>query len=298
MRFARTHRGQRAALNSVAGIAGGLGIALALSACSHSPAAPSGPQLDIVFLSSNPGPGSTIPVQESNGGLTRALTLSFSIPVQTSDLSLDVVLSDAEGRICARGSGLVLPSPGSPAAHVDVNTLLVGDASCPYPSQAATVETTTLRASLGGFTKTFPLRYVFAGPPLARTPTRPEITEVAFGAARSGYPDVPGPNQDVIFRCLARDPDGDALTITLSLQNLSGSFCWSDRHCWSVTKAFGPRILDQTVRHTVGAKTPEEPILGRLTCTVEDARGNRTSRSVCLAVAGYPYGYFGSPPCP
>jgi hypothetical protein len=300
-------RGRRAVSHLVWRIAGGVGIALGFSGCGHTPATPSGTGdptgSGIVFLGSDPAPGSTIPVDEVDGNRTHAIVLSFSIQAQpVSDVdspNLYVELYDVEGHGCAVASVNVPPLLPSRPTPVDVPFLWVGlGTACPYPSRAPTVETTTLKATLRRFgtgeallTKTFPVRYVFSGPALSGRPTSPEITKAAWtGAVSTGYPEIPHPRQDVEFWCQVRDRDGDALTMTLSLENGAGT-CPTASHCWSVTKAFEGRVVDRQVEHRVMMKAPNPAMMGTFTCKVEDARGARATSSTCFTMAS-------RPPCP
>jgi hypothetical protein len=284
-----------------------LGIALGLSGCGHTPAEPSGtgdPTGDgIVFLGSDPAPGTTIPVDEADGTRTQAVVLSFSIqaqPVADADPpNLYVELYDVEGHGCAVASVSVPALLPSRPTRVDVPFLWVGlGTACPYPSRAPTVETITLKATLRRFgtgeallTKTFPVRYVFTGPALSGSPTSPEITNAGWtGAVSTGHPEIPYPGQRVQFWCQVRDPDGDALTVTLSLENGAG-MCPTESHCWSVTKTFESRVVDRPVEHRLMMTAPNPAMTGTFTCRVEDARGARAARSTCFTMAG-------RPPCP
>jgi hypothetical protein len=116
--------------------------------------------------------------------------------------------------------------------------------------------------------------------------TAPEIVSTWWTASlHTGFPDVPPPGRETSFGCTAHDADGGALTITLQLETAG---CLSASHCWSQTQSFGSRLGNTSVTHAVQRAAPAATARGMLTCTVSQAGGATTGRSVCFRTSGAP----------
>jgi hypothetical protein len=223
----------------------------------------------------------------------RDLTLSFDV---TSSEALEYpslevrLLADVPCGYGYSPAGAALQDASRPVRFTAGN-FVVGDRegeTCPYPYRVASLTTGTARVSLRSGSDVvaeadFALSYVFAGPPVAATPTTPVVTELCWdapGPTGGWCGDGPLPDDRTSYRCQVDDEDGDGLTVTLTFRSTDG--CRTDRYCWTESVTFAPRPVPLPV---VIEATHAYPDTGgaTLSCSAIDSRG-RSSRveSVCF----------------
>ena len=126
--------------------------------------------------------------------------------------------------------------------------------------------------------------------------TIPFIVEFGWRTPLPTGGDPPLPQDPVSFFCTVVDPDGDPVTVTLQLQDVTGG-CPTPRHCWSVVEAFGPGVAARSncqacpVGATVSNRydAPQPPMTGILTCRATDSRGRAAEpRTTCFRMTGAP----------
>jgi hypothetical protein len=272
---------------------------LALIACG-SDTGPVGPGDDstaarIRFLGSTPAPGSSIvPDICAQGLCARGLTMTFEVSLDRALESPFLRVELLAGERC--GSGYAFPGtalPPSQPVRLTASDFVLGgdeDQGCAYPDAVGSVSTSTVRASLirSGTVVVrtdFPLQYTFAGPALSESATTPLVTELCWeipGPSGGWCGDRPLPDDSTAYRCRVEDDDGDEVRVTLSFRSVDG--CLTDKHCWTVSQSFGPRVVPLPV--LLGATRVYPSTRGaRVSCQAVDSRG-RTSRSesVCFGV--------------
>jgi hypothetical protein len=262
------------------------------------PARPSAPTIGrIEFLGGTPAPGATVDVPycpHVSDDCFPALDLRFRVvhEVEAPGRSFEVVLTDGAGNTCAAGAAYQSRRPALPvgaAEEVRPTEIYVGGPGCPYPTSAAAVTITAVRARMvaaDGHTTladaTFAARYTFRGPALSQAATRPEIVDFCYDAG-VGIPrctDQPILGDAADYWCEADDADGDAAMVTLDFRAREG--CTSSRECWSESQSFPARPVRRNVRLSTGRHEFPATAAATLTCTVRDARGLQTVRSTCL----------------
>jgi hypothetical protein len=193
------------------------------------------------------------------------------------------------------GLGYSFPGAGSqprPYRFTASDFVLGGeeDGGCAYPDAVASVTTSTVRASVTSDGQVvartdFPLQYTFLGPPVSEDPTTPLVTELCWeipGPSGGWCGDMPLEDDRTDYRCEVEDDDGDEITVTLSFRSADG--CLTDKHCWTVSQTFGPRVVPLPV--ALGATRVYPSTRGaRLSCQAVDSHGRRSrSESVCFGV--------------
>lgn len=267
---------------------------LLLCACGG-PTSPTAPRSEIQLLPSDPAPGSTVVVAGCAGECTEALTLRFSVVVAAgvpAGASLLVEVLDSGRRTCGfditRSQVL---APGQPTVFESRFLILSDPASttagpaCPLP-----FETTAVRATLIGdeagrpqlLQKQFSARYVFVPRPTSAQPTRPEITFFDWDAyGPTGYHACPLQDESVSVDCRVEDRDGDALTVTLTLDNLGpGSISGPAE----VSESFAPSPYPREIATRFYLKSPVQTDV-RATCRAVDSRGWEARASLLIACA-------------
>jgi hypothetical protein len=268
-----------------------------LAACGRNATAPSVPLTadTIQFVGSNPAPGGTIAISGSDfrGFHLSGFKLDLSVLVRQGgdSLNMNVALLNAQGQQCFSGSTFLRSVVAGQATPVTIDVFGFGPTSlsnaCPSPVQRPQFDTTTLDVTLESseakaiLHELLPVRYTFNAT-LSQVVTTPEIVGLRYASPYSGYPDE--------FQCDVRDADGDALTITVAVQDEQGR-CRPEQHqCWSKTVSFPPRPIDEVAAFAYAFK-PDPPTRGTMVCTAVDAHGHVTTRSACFTMDG-------QPPCP
>src|SRR5262245_10908305 len=127
-----------------------------------------------------------------------------------------------------------------------------------------------------------PGSFTFVAFPLASPPTAPRVTDLCwhvFGFPSGGWCGDTGlPGEKAEYHCVVDDPDGDALTITLSYAANAG--CSTTNDCWVFTRAVPPRFTPLPVE-VGGVQNVSIGPGFTLTCRVVDAHGLEAVRSVC-----------------
>jgi hypothetical protein len=215
--------------------------------------------------------------------------VSVDRPLESPLLQVELIA----GERCGLGysfAGAGVP-PASGAVRFTASDFVLGgedNERCAYPDAVASVTTSAIRASLMNGAELvaradFPLQYAFLGPPLSEAPTTPLVTELCWeipGPSGGWCGDMPLPDDRTDYRCEVQDDDGDEVSVTLSFRSVDG--CLTDKHCWTVSETFGPRVVPLPV--VLGAARVYPSTRGaRVSCQAIDSRG-RSSRpqSVCF----------------
>src|SRR5262249_40187157 len=102
-------------------------------------------------------------------------------------------------------------------------------------------------------------------PPMGAPPAPPRIEGITYDVSIAGFP--PGPGDPITFYCVARDPEGDSVTVTLGAR-------WLHRPLRSVTRTFvaGASSSEAGAEVALGA-TAGNPPIADVTCTATDSHG-------------------------
>jgi hypothetical protein len=246
--------------------------------------------MSIRFLGSSPPPGSTITVEECDGGCTNGLTLRFSVVSESSlpeGVSLLVELLDRGGRVCAFDTARATGLRAGQTLVVQSGFLVLSDGSgagnfCPFPIETSMLKVTLISDETGrthDVERTFHVPYTFAARPASPRPTTPQITELDWDAlGPTGYHACPLPDEVVSVACAVDDQDGDGLTVTLTLENRGNGSLGAGPTTFS--KTFPPSPY---TRRLSGSFTMAELTTVLATCRAADSRGlSATPRSIAI----------------
>lgn len=219
---------------------------------------------------------------------TMAFEVSLAQPLEAPGLHVELLADEQCGIGYALPEGV--PQGSQPVRFNAREFVLDGGNSeaCPYPDTVGSVTTGTARAILTSRGRDlaqadFALSYTFAGPPVAKSATTPMVTELCWeipGPSGGWCGDEPLADDSTDYRCKVADDDGEAVTVTLSFRSAAG--CLSDRHCWTESKTFDPRLVAIPVTFGTNHTFPETAG-ARLTCRAVDSRGRSSPvQSVCF----------------
>jgi len=261
-----------------------LPLVLSFVAC-HDGASPTGPTggaleaSGIRLLAHFPAAGSRVAVEGCQGECTHAVSLKFSATIDApapAGANLKVSLLDADERECAYNwTGNPSLTVGQPATF-DSDFLVL---ECALPFSTVAVRATLVGNQAGRpsyLEATFPLEYTFVEPtPVSTKATPPRILKLDWDAeGPTGYHACPLPDEVVGVWCSAADDDGDALTLTLRLENrgpgaLSGPA--------ETSRSFPPSSYNRDIGAYYVTQSPTNV---HADCTVRDSHGQMASQSI------------------
>ncbi|HET9316211.1 MAG TPA: hypothetical protein VFQ51_11525 [Vicinamibacteria bacterium] len=259
-----------------------------LAACgSPGPAEPNPSRTsgEIRLGAQTPASGATIVLEYD--GATDAVVLQFSVVLRAGHAaggSLKVEALDAAGRTCGYTftrsadlpAGVAVPITSQGLSLRDPGT----DAPCGLPLDVRSVRATLIGDEAGRphlLSGTFAVRYRFVSRPVSAVPTAPEILSFDWDAqGPTGRHACPLADEYVDVYCHVQDGNGDALVVTIALENLGpGSFAGPSTATKSLPPSAYPGVL--TTRVVMKSVTAI-----RATCRVEDATGRAAEAALTI----------------
>jgi hypothetical protein len=204
-----------------------------------------------------------------------------------------VALHDANGAECAYADARELAlEPGRPASVVFTLLPYIEDfTACRFqpapPGQRPSHRTETLSVKLGELQPGAAVRYQearfdlpYAWSAVGRSAAAAPPTIARLDWAWSGLG-----RDRLSIQCLVHDEKGDPLDVGMAIETES---CLARDACWRSTVALPARALgrDAPARKDYGYVDFGTRIEGQLTCSAEDAHGNRATRSVPICIDG------------
>jgi len=246
----------------------------------------------VALVASTPALGGTVqsqplPCPEDRDSI--CVDPSFQLQIQvTATVPLGGVriyadLLDARGNICGESGNVpVLNLDAGGETKVMLNAFILTDTSgCHLFQSGPSGATSQVAVWLDRVKAVMPASFTFVAPALA-PPTAPRVTNLCWHATdfpSGGWCGDSGlPGERVEYHCVIDDPDGDALTATLSYASNAG--CSTADDCWASTVTLPPRFTPLPVEVRVGGKTSNGSGF-TLTCRVLDAHGLEVVTSAC-----------------
>jgi hypothetical protein len=253
-------------------------------ACGGGPVSPSPPTRAIAFLGSQPAPGSTI-VTSNGRPLDVRVSVLFDSAIPKAQLWVELL--NAAGESCGLGQSEPFDVVAGHAvtALVHVSFLI---SPCPRGQAESAprlharlfayhADPQGQRVASDYLASEFPVAYMlrrYPPPPSGQGPAPPRIDSLTWNS--TGWADTPGPGDPVTVYCAARDPEGDAVTVTLEVT-------WKGRAPRTVSTSFPPGASASVPGAQVSMYTAaHDPPTAKVKCSVTDAHGASAARTTTV----------------
>ena len=253
----------------------------------------------IVFLGSDPAPGGETALTEVGGSVyLTALRMQFAVQYSTAlpDANLEVQLLGDSGQVCA-STFIDLAVPANQSVTISApNVVWHWELE---RCATSTVVTATVKATLltqrepmvngrlqrtDYITQSFPIRYSirrYPPPPPAAPASAPVISDLSWRTALPVGGDPPLPGDPVNIWCTARESDGAAMTVTITVT-------WDGLAPITSTRSFeaGASSSPSGAYHAIGLVAPKLFTFAhaKVDCAATNVRGETARKSTEIGV--------------